>query len=349
MIPTSAHRIAVRYLRAYDPSVAKVPLVLFPQDVESMDRHLPPGTSGATPYIDWKQVGRIWLSLVTNGRIVGDWVLNTRSIPNGKAKALEMALRPLAKTRTNDMAKWWMANERHMRLLVEAIGWPERKEDSEGIAEIFSVPPFKVHNTIHLKGEKLEVARNLVENAVLALKGNPKLARVMYGDVYLVGKIRESNTLAWYRVSSDDLYMRPETKLGPGEVASLLHELGHRYWYKFMDSNQQRDWERLYYRVRGSGKATMPQPGDVLDLSFKGVDPPVVVRTVTPSYLELENNGLKYRTDKIMEELGKKADYPSRYAAKNQDEYFAECFAFFAMGILKDPHRSAFKDILGLG
>lgn len=321
-------------------------MVLFPQDVDALARHLPPGTTGSTPYVDWKQVGRIWLSLVTNARVVGDWILNTRAIPQGKAKALEMSLRPLAKTRTNDMAKWWTANEKYMRFLVEAIQWPERTENTSEVPEIISVPPFKVHNTLHLMGDKLKAARSLVEKAVSDLKAHPRLARVMYGDIYLVGKLREGNTLAWYRVSTDDLYVRAETKYGFGDTHSLLHELGHRYWYKFLNSAQQRDWSMWFYRVKHNGKAALPQPGEVVDISFKGVKPPAIVKSVTSDFLELANNGLRYPLDKIMSVLNQKANYPSQYSAKNEEEYFAECFGFYAMGVLKDPHKSFFESLV---
>jgi hypothetical protein len=330
--------------KGYDVNSPGVQLALreFPAAVAKLQSFLVPGE----PVLSY-HLHNAWVRTVTLGQIVANWVLMTRDI-RGKERAVTQAVRAMKITRTKDKVSWTRKSLPILRLLVDSLSWKERDTQSEG-GGVFKIGPFVVHDAVGLQGPDLQAVQQLVEVAIKELRSSP-FAKVLYGDIRVVGNIKRVNTLAWYNFDDDDLFIRPETKFGPGDVRSLIHELGHRFWSKFTSKEMQRQWERHFTAMRYSGPRDiqMPKAGDILDLiignpgSHKG--PPIVERVFADNvYLE---GGGYVKGKQIRKILRDRASFPTEYAATSDTEYFAEAFSLYVLGKLVSPFKEHFERII---
>lgn len=368
MIPTPA-RIALLHLaRDFPPDQVALISRNYREKVARFDAEVrasvPREQERAWRYYNASLQGS-WKWLAYYGREVVLWVVETRSFPAGKAKAVELAARLFPSGSSarppRDVPAWWEKNAKHALLLVEALDWPEKKEAPlgegvGGVQEKFAVGPFMMHNTLHLEGDKLASTVALLEAASQKIRGaSPgSLADVLYGDVLVVGRIRQANKLAWYFIADDTLYLRPHLKVGRGELHNLIHELGHRYWYKSLSSTAQREWNTTYYLMKNtqSPRVKTPQVGDTIDISFKGRDEPPVVEAIVPG-----RGGLSYKlvgggfvstmvVYKALLSQAIAAKFPTPYAATSAEEYFAEAFALHVLGTLPEAHEAKFSEVV---
>lgn len=298
--------------------------------------------------IGWSNQGlRISLSHVLNAaRPLADWVIQTRSIPAGKSKAVELAARlvtNIARVPTDAVA-WYGKNSGKLDLLLEAAQWGERAStESDDNLEVATVGPFKVHNTIGANAKQLGEIKGIVENAVRSLGTTLDFRKVLYGDVFIVGQLKQSTTLAWYSVTEDDVYVRSLMKKGIDSLKSLTHELGHRYWFKFFPTDAKQRVLKLYYDL-GSQRPELPdlKVGDLLPVEVRGAKGPITIVSRTGLTLGLSTGGAVSMMD-VQKFLRNKAVFPTVYAAKNVEEFFAECFAFYTMGTLKPDLAAQFE------
>lgn len=308
----------------------------------------PPGPSGRWEKSD---LASQWWWLKNDADYVIDWILETRAIPAGKAKQVELLARAFKQyaRAPGNVIGWWVKNRPLLDLLLDAERWPEKSEGgSAGIEEVFTVGPFKVHNTLHLSGDDLTGTKTVIESAVAALsRAGPRLSKVLYGDVRVVGQIKNTRTLAWYLPHVDEVYLRPHLKVGRGEVHNLIHELGHRFWHREMDRGQQIGWHQEFNRVEGK-KITMPKVGDEVPVKARGHVGPVLV-TKDEGYQYLLSSGgtiEKMRLVKFLREKAREESFPTPYAATTAEEFFAEAFAMFVLGTLQPEHVERFERVV---
>lgn len=296
-----------------------------------------------------------WKWLIDWGERVATWVIETRSIPPGKAKATEMAARTFIKAvrPPRDVAAWWEANARHAYLLLDAISWPERTDavGEDGVQEKLVVGPFVVHNTLHLTGPKLAGVVEVLEAAAQKIKAAQpsSLEKVLYGEVFVVGQLKQSKTLAWYFDHDDRVYLRPHLKVGRGEVHNLIHELGHRYWFKFLSGTARQAWNTDFYLMKNTDapRVSVPKPGESVGITFKGhVGEDVKVVSIKPNLggqlqVELSTGGwVSYDVlRRALQDQAIAAKFPTPYAATQAGEYWAEAFAMHVLGTLPEYHE----------
>ena len=366
MSAPSPTRVAIRHLaREYQPQQVAQTNQNFKEKVRKFDLEV----SAAVPR-DLERAWNVynaslqgsWRWLVYWGKDVALWVVETRSIPAGRAKAVELAARVFLAANIRrpprDVLAWWEKNAKAATLLLDAMSWPEKADSVEdgGVREKFPVGSFTVHNTLHLDGAKLDGVVDVLEATVQKIRGAQpsSLARVLYGDVFVVGQIRQSKTLAWYYLDDDTVYLRPHLKVGRGEVHNLIHELGHRYWYKFLSSTAKREWNTTFFLMKNTGtpRAPLPKVGEPINLPFKGrTEPPIVEAIVGgrggPQY-QLVGGGYVSLSavHKALTSLAITEKFPTPYAATSAEEYFAEAFAFHVLGTLDEAHEAKFNDAL---
>jgi len=302
------------------------------------------------------------------------WLIQFAEIPPGQAKAFEQAAKPVmsAKRAPNKFATWAKNNLEKVAYLIKAFNtWPLKTEKSE---DTYPIGPLTIHNTLQLQGSDLEKTDKVIEAAVKFVKGSgiPNVAKALYGDVFLVGKLQGHNTLAWYSIRDDNIYLRPLLKADLDATHSLCHEIGHRYWFKVMD-NEARAWWRNYHdskrfeapdvteqvrEVVRSIKPGMPLPIEVKGWSKGG--PPIVTEVVDlgPTSMVSFTNTRgakkgqigKLRMTDIIQYLAKlntrSLSYPTAYAATSPEEHFADAFAMYAMGKLTGPHKENFERLI---
>lgn len=295
--------------------------------------------------------GQAWVRLDKAGEELSMWVLATRQIPSGKAKALEMVGRlfQTTKKRPLNLVKWYATNKPRLELLSEAATWPSR---SEGGSDIFTVGPFEVHNTVGAKPAVLENVREVVGAADRVLTSTRDFRKVLYGQIYLTGQLLTSNSAAWYRFTDDDVYIRTNLKGGRGDLHHLCHELGHRYWHRFLGTNGQYANDVLFNNLaRGSVEPVkMPGVGERLPFLLKGFpdDNQPVIEKYMGDRIYLTTGGyVGFRM--VWDHLGKmqiEAKYPTPYSATKATEFFPECFAMYALGTLPAEYVPAFERVL---
>ena len=289
-----------------------------------------------------------WESLVrVTGSQLAEWVLETREIPPGKAKAVELSTRVFisATRKPSDVISWWEKNEKYVRLLNEALTWPEKRENGDTeTPQILNVGSFVVHNTILASGTTLESVKGVIKEAESVVSGSP-FSKVLYGPVYVVGKIEQAKTLAWYKQSTDDIYVRAFPNVNHNEIRSLVHELGHRWWFKFMSTAAKRAITRWYQDLDSSTEIPLSQVGDKLPVPLKGYkDPPTITKINWDRY-EIDVGG-SVKIDVVNKILKGIRGYPTPYSATNNEEFFAELFCMYLLGTLQPKFLEVFQKIM---
>lgn len=281
------------------------------------------------------------------GANLAGWILQTRQIPPGQEKSIELAARAFSLLRRAppNVIVWHDRNKNWFPYLLEAAQWPERSGEVEG--QVVSVGPFKVHNTIGADADQFKEIQSLVTRAVSILETTSDFRKVLYGDVYIVGQIRQSKTIAWYSPGDDDVYLRSMAKRGIDDLQSLLHELGHRYWFRFASTSVKQACTRLYSRLKSlSGvDVELPKVGDPVPIPVRGAKTVPIVEKYQGDRIQISGGGWigvralleAMRREKI---VGK---FPTLYSMKDVDEFFAECFAFFALKKLSPELAEKFE------
>lgn len=282
-----------------------------------------------------------FVPVVNTGRVMAEWAIQTRTIPSGQTKALELAARLMTLARVpSNIVQWYETNRPKLNFLLETLTWGEKSSGPSGGLELTTVGPFKVHNTIGAKEKQFKELQGLVKAAVKAITPVMDFKKVLYGDVFVVGQLRQSRTLAWYSPSEDEVYLRNLAKKGIDDLASLIHELGHRYWFKFATANQKRNITALYSKLGWDARRVevpVLKAGELLPVNLRGELTPRRITKVTPLFYEL-GSGISVRISAVEGILKRKAVegklFPSGYSMKDDVEFFAECFSFYVLGRL---------------
>lgn len=280
-----------------------------------------------------------------------DWALRTREIPVGKEGDFERAARVFGSLRRppKNLIVWHDRNRSALDFLTEMGTWPEKREAFAEIPQVAKRGAFALHNSIGASEEEFEKLLLLLERADSLLRAKFDFEKVLYGDVFVVGQIKQRNHLAWYMRKEDTVFLR--VFQGHEEALhSLLHELGHRYWWKFHDEERVRRASRLYYELRKPPdvSAHLPKVGEMFPCRVRR-DRPVsrVVRFERGMYRLESGDGVTER--RLREHLERRtvlARFPTPYSITNLDEFFAECFAFYSLSKLNESLASAFESVI---
>lgn len=320
------------------------------------------GSKKLTAYDDmYISARQAWKVAYANGKMWLAHVIDKKAIPPRKHKAVEMLARLFSKKYSwkgpkQGPLKWYKDNERRWALLPETKRWDDRSEEGGGI---WSVGPFKVHDTVGAKPEERERINEIIEKAVKSAgrTGLPGFKSVLYGDVYIVGKIGRPNWAAWYMPAKDAIYMRVSGKKISQMDASqtLLHELTHRYKAKFMSRDLWATWRQYHYDL--SQKPVEPElPGEGEVLPFKVnrkevvyLGPDTVGNQMLATKADPDNVYLKVERLKYygwFKKMAGRGKFPSAYAATDAEEHLCEAASYRALRRLKKPHLDFFGQIM---
>lgn len=306
----------------------------------------------------------VWTPFIQHGLVLAQAVLGTKDIPAGQEKNLELAVRLFmaSQRQPNKPVEWFDKNYNRLNFLYDAaIKWSDKKEgESE---QRFTHGPFTVHNTLGLAGKDLDGIKDAITKAVMLLKGMkvPGIEKVLYGDVMIVGRLSKGTHIAWYYPNEDVVYVRPFSNVGFDELESLIHELGHRYTRKFIDKATWLEWRR-YHKSLEWKKFDTPlkelNVGDQMPFQIKGIKGRPTIQKIEMEP-QLRARIVYFADNKAVPEPTVKQwvrnaeeqiqRYPTLYSATSEDEHFCEALAYRAMGKLKEPNLSAFKDIIEEG
>ena len=301
-----------------------------------------------------------WNRLSQTADVVIRGLLELKEVPPGQEKKLEMAARLLfgMVRKPKDTRVWWATNQKHIAFILGAIqNWKDKTDGSE---QMLKVGPFTVHNTIGLGGAKLEGVKKSIEAAAHAISTIKYPAgfdsKVLYGDIFIVARLRRATILAWYYPAEDKMYVRPFAGL---EVThEIIHELGHRFLHKGSPNREaRRAWENLYYDMKKGSyqQVQMPKVGDPMPVPVRGVKTSPKIVDINPLKTTFEapdakgqmrketvstQTMLKMLADKVVE-----TKFPTSYAATSPDEFFCESVALRAQNTLLPKWAEPFDHI----
>ena len=298
-----------------------------------------------------------WKDFIVYGSLLSEAILGTKKIPPGMEKPLELAARLFMSTPRcpQDIVAWYDLNEKKINLLLDAsYKWADRIEGEEG-EQTFKLGPFTIVNTLGLNGTDLDGVKDTL-GKVIRLTANVPLRdfhKVLYGEIYLVGKLQNAKTLAWYYISEDYIHVRPFTRYREDFAQALIHELAHRYWKKFMDLKKKVQWTTHHSDlIRGAEHAihfTTPKPGDKLPDGKSSV----TVKEIKPNNrgvlsIYLEEGGLITLNSywNFQSTLLRQKALPTPYSVTNSEEHFCEATALLATGKLDGEHKNAYMETL---
>lgn len=300
-----------------------------------------------SPYQEREVIRSVLVPTINAGRTLSDFVLENKEVPARDTKRLEMATRAFLSIRANPRKfySWVKRNERHIVFLLETERMPPKELGGE---TLFEVGPFRVHNAIRASGKELDIAVEALRKASDFIKRSrvPNANRLLYGDVYLVGRLLRQNTIAWYNLREDSISLRIRKGLDATALQSFLHEFGHRLWNRYLSDTTKRQWRRWHLRC-GNSSSDMPLPkeGESLGFPVKNFgDNPTIVKVEGNMFFLNEDTYLTGRS--IFDEYKRIYSYPTRYAATNFEEHFCEAFSLHCMGTLESKHESMFQRLI---
>lgn len=307
-------------------------------------------------------------------------ILETYALAPATRKKVELAARTWSKSRVvypkntsglDDklkVLKWYSEKATlvgaHMELATKCVA--EGKTHAEGTdpggATKLKVGSFTLVNTGGFDAKVMTHIKGLFEKAEQLLRGSG-FGEVCYGDVAITNTLTKSNVSAFYKQSDDSLYVRANAKPGWDTLKTILHELGHRYDFRFFKKPGMLD--RLYRKMEGQEiervrKMPPPKPGDTLQdskatyeivrveprkLMIKKVgDPKNQVYTATlDTWYQMGGAPRKEQMQADPNFVG----FVSQYAEKGgAHENFAEMFAYYCMGDLSVPQSLLFENMV---
>jgi hypothetical protein len=285
---------------------------------------------------------------IVSGRKLVEWVLQTRAIPSGEERFLETVARIFGtiKSAPRNPIVWYDKNRPWLLYLLKAAEWGKR----EAVQEVATVGSFRVHNTIGADEKQFATIQALFADAEVALFSTLDFRKTLYGDVFVVGQIRQMSTLAWYSMKEDDVYIRSLSQRGVDDLLNLIHELGHRHWYRFTNPSQRRAISRLYVKLRSASSVSvkLPKVGDPMPVPISGLRtvPTIIGYDGTRYHLSSGGSVPARSVSNILHTQQIREKFPTAYSMTNIYEFFAECFALFTLKRLSPELAAEFEAAL---
>lgn len=240
----------------------------------------------------------------------------------------------------------------HPKDFVDMFGQVDLKEDEN---KNFN---YKKWNVEVIDGVKIDgvAIRNLLDDIEIKLNkiGQQQL---LYGKIYFVKTI-SGGTLADYVFSSDEIRVKTFKRADDQIIKTMCHELGHRLYDKFIKDKRvillkfldetKKGKSFNYFKVIPGEKIKSPE-NNIYTIESDGYK-------ILYMSKETTNKKVKYKMKKSelykFEFLDRKVEkeesiwFPTQYSRKDEQEWFSEIFAFYCMGLLKQPVVDWIKGII---
>lgn len=302
-------------------------------------------------------------------------VLRNYEMPAMDRKVIERAAKTFGKTRL--LVKTETAVATYEKTIYEykefsdtarSVMLKNERHTDEGSTTATKVGSFTVINTGGFSQKVMDEAIRVVakSEALLRKKG---LGRVCYGDVHITNTVYHgTRVIAFYMHGDDSVYIRANLKgkAGPA-ITSVVHELGHRLQFKFLES-KKREINAMYETLaRKHGdvrhelvmdRSRWPKAGDTYvykgeTFAFDKVD--LTRRSELTAVFRLQDRPslsisiplAAYIAEKDPEAQTKSSVFVTNYAMKDAVENFAEMIAFYCEDQLPADQIEMLEAIVG--
>jgi hypothetical protein len=258
----------------------------------------------------------------------------------------------------------------HLLIAKEAIAKGKAHVEEGAGSTKRKVGPFTLVNTGGFKEKVMDEVADVIQK-VIAYAQSSGLGSVCYGEVQVTNTLSKANVLAFYLLANDELFIRANVKSSSDAVRTVLHELGHRYEHKFLNSS--REVQRLYSVLSGQEirrkydrektKGKLPDRGETLVSKGKTY---VVTQTVPDYkagykiYLERQDDpqstgsitldgwlAMKGETSRDVDTDPNYIGFVTDYAKRGgPSENFAEMFAYYCVGRLPVLQSAPFEELV---
>jgi hypothetical protein len=179
----------------------------------------------------------------------------------------------------------------------------------------------------------------LETEAILKKFGFGKLC---YGKLFSTPTIRAGQTLADYTDNTDSVRISNKAKKSNEAIRIMIHELGHRLWYRFLSDKQKQEITDKFYEVQKNSDFKISLGDKFVDEKGKII---VVSDYVSGRQGKMQKFVFKYDAMeksprfsaakgyfRRLTPIGKKYEYDpfdvTEYAKTNEKEFFSEVFSF---------------------
>jgi len=232
-------------------------------------------------------------------------------------------------------------------------------EGGEGDLKI-KAGPFTLVNTGGFPTDRMKEVSAVVEEAAKRLESHG-LGKVCYGDILISNTISRKNVLAFYIISSDEMFIRANVKKDADTVSTVIHELGHRFEHKFGQSKRG-EIVGAYRTLKTHGMTSrytppppelVPKPGEKLVqkgltyvvTKFDPFKSLVILQPEEGSYTAhiplagwLHLKGIPMPKGDL--------DFVTTYASTDPSENFAEMLSHYCMGKLPQPQVELLEKVI---
>ena len=151
-------------------------------------------------------------------------------------------------------------------IISEAMtkGRPIAEGDAQDPSKV-KAGPFTLINTGGFSDDIMQSVAEVVKKSA-EYASTSGFGQVCYGEVNVSQKIGRQNTLAFYMIQQDEMFVRADAKASENFLHNILHELGHRYQLKFLKNKSA---PRRLYMIIGNRHQdeiykNAPKKGDVV-------------------------------------------------------------------------------------
>lgn len=306
-------------------------------------------TAGDGHYLVKAYYGRYLIPLINTGSKIVHYVLAEKVIPAAESKKFEKAAKALTGVARvpNKPYAWWLKNKEDLAVLIDADRWKD-KDAAEDTGLVLKVKGFDIINQApKLKEKDYDLIIEDFKKAITMIdrSGVVHSKSLYYGNCIISPEIDKKNVLAFYSIKQDALYLKPSTKERANMVQTIIHEVGHRLWNKFLSAEDKSIWKKWHMSCEFARvDVAMPSVGDTLPVKVgRGKDYPIVSRIEGDKFY-LEGSGDRFVTFKqLYPYYQNSAKFPSTYSATNEEEHFCEAFSFYCLGTLQGKHVLNFE------
>lgn len=212
------------------------------------------------------------------------------------------------------------------------------------------VGSFTLVNTGGFDDKVMARVADVVERSEKAMRGIG-LGRVCYGDILVSKTIARQNTLAFYLISSDEMFIRANIRQNLDSILTVCHELAHRLQFQFL-KDKVPDIKKIYGMLKTQSflgpdvpDEILPKIGDTAEQGGKLYtvievqrynDKVRLTQSDAPAALTASTSIANWLKLKGIEphQNPRFRGFITHYAGKDPDENFAEMVAYYALGKL---------------
>lgn len=222
--------------------------------------------------------------------------------------------------------------------------------------------PFTLVNVGGFSDKQMQDVVKVVEKAAQLIRAKGQ-NRICYGNIQVTNTISNAKTLAFYSISTDEMFIRGNLKGKQGPALStVIHELGHRLHFKFLKSKDRaikdiykaiKRGDDLAFEEELKNKEHWPEPGEEIsdgkrDFVVEGVG---LNRTHEYVIKLVWKEDPRFKASLHLRNwLARKGVNPSSfvtgYAKTNHEENFAEMFAHYAQDLLEEGQVKLLEAVL---